>query len=679
MGKSPVFLLTLPILGSGALSAVHAQPPTEQSRLGQIDITVTRSQLPLDAIAESVSVVDTETLQRKQVSNISDILEDLPNVDIGSGPRALGEEFNIRGLGDKRILFLVDGARQNFDSAHKGRIFLEPEVLRQVEVLRGPASALWGSGALGGVVAFTTKDAVDFLRPGETFGAHVKAGYQTVNNEGLGSSVLYGTIGETLDLIGQITHRESDNIELGNDTTLPNSSANSLAGFGKVTWMPTPDHTLALSLQTLDHRGDIPTNTSTNVTNSNPLVDRDTEQRNINFSYDYDNPDKPWLQLHATVYHNITEIDEDRIGAVRQDSTRLTTSGFDVRNSLPWETAAIKHTTTFGVEYYEDRAKGTRDGADRTSFPNAKARINGFYVQNEMLWDRLAITPGIRIDSYEAESNSNIAADQDESEVSAKLGASWKASDWLTLVGSYNEAFRAPSPDELYVSGTHFNCGPGCANLFVPNPNLRPEKAHNLEAGFRSRFEDAFSDGADLSFNATAFRNQVDDFIDQIVNFTFAPVPGNPGLGGTTTNRNVRDARLTGYEMDVRWARGDLILKAAYSSTRGKDETTGQPLSDIPADKWVLNADWKVPGQDLYLGLQTSIVDDQNRIPTTGTATPGYTLHDISLSWQPQGNGLDKLRVDFGIDNLTDRDYRKHLAVLREPGRNFKATVSYQF
>ncbi|MFO7640682.1 MAG: TonB-dependent receptor plug domain-containing protein [Candidatus Competibacteraceae bacterium] len=148
----------------------------------QLDtVTATKTAHDPFAVAESVSIVDREDIESTQAANLADLLGDLPNVDVAGGPRAIGQRVVIRGLSDSRILFAIDGARQNYNRAHESRIFLDPELFKRVEVLRGPASALWGSGALGGVVSFTTVDAADFLAPGQTFGARLKGGYQDVN------------------------------------------------------------------------------------------------------------------------------------------------------------------------------------------------------------------------------------------------------------------------------------------------------------------------------------------------------------------------------------------------------------------------------------------------------------------------------------------------------------------
>lgn len=117
----------------------------------------------------------------------------------------------------------------------------------------------------------------------------------------------------------------------------------------------------------------------------------------------------------------------------------------------------------------------------------------------------------------------------------------------------------------------------------------------------------------------------------------------------------------------------------AYSQTRGDNADTGEPLSDIPADAWSLRAGLRFPAQHLTLNWRTQIVDAQDRVPAGGEPTDGYTVHDIGLSWVPRHASFKGLRIDAGIDNLTDVDYRQHLSVLKAPGRNVRAALSYSF
>ncbi len=673
---SVVNLLSL----SSNLLAEESVSPGNFSTLQGVTVTATRTERDVFDVPESVSIVDQQQIEREQPQNFGQILQYLPNVDIAGGPRSIGNQVNIRGLSDDRILFLIDGARQNFSRAHNSPVFLDPEMLKQVEVVRGPASAVWGTGALGGVVAFTTKDAADLLTPGEQFGAKMKGGYQDVNNQWLGSASVYGLTGDSFDYLFDFSYRNAGDIKLGDGTELENSGFESYAGLAKLTWSPDIFNTLAFSASTFDQAGEVPSNPQT-LSTPDDLVDRDTEQRNFTLRYDYNDPDNRYLDPEILVYFNTTHTDEIRQIDSRQDITEFETIGVNVRNNMRFgDSEFVGQLLSYGLDYYHDEAEGRRDRGSRASFPDGQSDVIGLYIQDEVaLWNRLTIIPGVRWDRFENQSDDGSFPGQVEDQFTFKVGSNLAVTDWFSINAAYNEGFRAPNLSELFVSGTHFTCGPGCANLFVPNPNLKPEKAHNKEIGFRLNKDNLFMDEDRARFRAGYFHNEVEGFIDTEVNFVFFPVPGNPGLGGTTTNSNVRDALLRGFEVEFSYELPYGYAGVAYSRTRGDNRTTDEPLSNIPADKWVVQAGLRYPRFNFTLGWRTRIVAAQDRVPTGGTPTDGYTVHDLNLSWAPTNGTFRDLRVDFGINNLTDADYRQHLAVLKQPGRNVMTTVSFKY
>ncbi len=666
------------------LAGIPARAEEDQDRLERrlldtVTVTATKTARDPFAVAESVSIVDRERIQSTQADSLADLLADLPNVDVAGGPRAIGQRVVIRGLSDSRILFAIDGARQNYNRAHESRIFLDPELLKRVDVLRGPASALWGSGALGGVVSLTTVDAADWLTPGQTFGARFRGGYQDVNAQRQFSTAVYGQVDDRFDYLLNLSYRNADDLDLGDDSQLENSAFDSLAGLAKLTWTPAPFHTFSGSVQTFDHDGGVPSNAQT-AGSAADLVDRNTRQRNATLRYHYNHPDDPYLRPTVVLYHNRTDIDEYRLVDDRRDETDFTTTGLDARNSMTFgRTGQFSQVLTYGVEYYRDEARARRDAAPRDAFPDGETTVFGFYAQDEIfVGDRWTITPGLRWDRYENQSATR-AADQSASEFSKKLGLGFQVTSWFSLHAAYNEAFRAPNLTELFVSGTHFTCGPGCANRFVPNPNLKPEKAHNKEISARLRRDDLLVSGDQGRFRLTGFRNDVDDFIDSLVLFSPRPVPGNPGPGGVTTNQNVRDAELTGFEVEFTYDAPRWYAGVSYARTRGDNANTGEPLSAIPADAWLLQTGVRFPANQITVGWRTQVVEAQDRIPAGGEATSGYTVHDLNLSWVPRQGMFEGLRIDAGIDNLSDVDYRPHLSALRAPGRNVRAALSYSF
>ena len=124
------FLLGLTLLAPACPSL--AQDSTAVG-LPAIKVTAVKTDRDSFSIPESVSVLDRPVIEREQPTNLGDLLEDLPNVAVGGGPRGQGQTVTIRGLSDERILFLIDGARQNFVRGHSTRIFIEPDLEARVD------------------------------------------------------------------------------------------------------------------------------------------------------------------------------------------------------------------------------------------------------------------------------------------------------------------------------------------------------------------------------------------------------------------------------------------------------------------------------------------------------------------------------------------------------------------
>lgn len=135
--------------------------------LGPITVTATRNPIDSFTYPGVVTVIDREEILQRAASTRDDLLDQVPGITFFSGPRRTGEIPSIRGFSGENVVILLDGARQNLNSAHDGRFFIDPDLLESVEVLRGPASSLYGSGAVGGVLSFRTVNAKDLLEPDE--------------------------------------------------------------------------------------------------------------------------------------------------------------------------------------------------------------------------------------------------------------------------------------------------------------------------------------------------------------------------------------------------------------------------------------------------------------------------------------------------------------------------------
>lgn len=629
--------------------------------LDAISVTATRTEKSALEAPASISVVGREAIERAQPQALDDLLKGVPGVQMTGGPRNSAEQPTIRGFSDERVVVRTDGVRKNFQSGHRGRTFLEPSLLKQVDVLRGPSSMLYGSGALGGVINMETIDAADLLAPGQTVGAETSAGYQTNNDMRRGSLTVFGAPAEGVDLLVNAVRSSSGNYLDGSGNDIPFSGDSVRSGLAKAE-LSREGHELGLSLQTYRNAHEIPTAANTNGT---VIADRTTREDSGSLRYGFEGA-AGLIDLDAVGYVNDTEIRELVQATGRHDMTELDTIGLDVANtSRLMLSDAVDLALTVGFEIYEDSQSGQRDDAPRAQYPNAEQLTQGYFAQADFtLWEDLTLTPGLRFDTYDQQATGQ--ADAGDDQLSKKFAASWRVNDALMLFGSYSEAFRAPSLTELYVSGIHF-----VRNRFVPNPNLRPESARNKELGAALSFDEVLLDGDALRIKGAAFSNDVDDLIESTV---------TGGAFGTTTNANVPEARITGAELEAAYESSRYFAGLAATRLRGDDLTDDEPLADIPEDLVSVNGGLRWPQLGLVTGWRASLYLGQDRVPAAAEPIAGRkVIHDLFVSYEPNDPDLDGLRVDFAVDNVFDKDFQRFGSALREAGRNVKAAARFRF
>ena len=203
----------------------------------------------IDALAP-VSVVTLEQIQGLQPNRLSDIFYNVPGVSFqerGDDPSTV---INIRGLQDfGRVAVVVDGARQNYQrTGHNanGSFFLDPELVGGVDVVRGPTANIYGSGAIGGVVSFRTKDINDVVRPGERWGVDMTGSGGTNSARGLGSIFGGVRVDPNVDVFGGAVYRTQGNYKDGNGTEIGNTGNDIAAGLMKLTVRPAEGHEVKL-------------------------------------------------------------------------------------------------------------------------------------------------------------------------------------------------------------------------------------------------------------------------------------------------------------------------------------------------------------------------------------------------------------------------------------------------
>ncbi|MEM0953401.1 MAG: TonB-dependent hemoglobin/transferrin/lactoferrin family receptor [Pseudomonadota bacterium] len=705
VARFPLSLLALAV-STATLGQDAADTKKDSKTLEEITVYATSNPLPVFDYPGQVSVVGREEIDLFMPSAVSDLMRDIPGVEFSGGPRRTGETPSIRGRGGENVLILFDGARQSFISAHDGRFFIEPELIGTAEVVRGPASALYGTGAVGGVLAFETVDASDLLIADEGFGMRIRGGYQDVNDETNGSITGYYKEGK-LDMLASLSVRDSGDIELGSGDELA-SDDDILSGLLKAEYQLT--EALQVSGSWLRFENDaVEPNNGQGINVGDPtlgtLVNKDVESDTFRLGLNYNPVDNDWINAKFTAYTSESQVEEAEIGTTRVTVRDIETDGISVRNASSFLIGDSTHTITVGGDWFEDQQVG-RDNTNmagiRNGVPDGKSEFLGAFVQLESsfteplgLPGELLLVPGIRYDDFESSSDTVEASDNSDDEVSLRLGVSYGPTEWFRVFANYAEGFRAPSINELYLDGTHFTIphpilGPGApiVNAFIPNPDLVPEDSETLEFGIGLDFNSVFTDGDRLAVKTSYYDSEVVDLIDLFVEFSFNPTcfgpPFFPCGAGVTSSRNVADAELEGYELEGTYDSSRFFARAAYGSIDGENKADGSDLGVLFPDRLNFDFRLKLPEFNSAVGTRIQFADEFERNAfndDTGMnevveSRDDYVVYDIYATWSPAF--LKNVRIDASVENLADEDYDRVFQGVSEPGRNVKVAFTWQ-
>lgn len=687
--------LALPAAGQTAGESEEAraeeEPPAEPDERNlpviseTVVVTASRAETPLLTAPAAIAVRTGDELAVEVARSFTDLFEGVPGVSIQGNARRITEAPNIRGFADQQVVVRQDGGRQNFNAAHGGRFFTDPDLLQRVEVLRGANSAVFGSGALGGVVSLTTRSARDLLEAGEAFGGRYRVGYQS-NGGDLTQSFSGFAAGDAFDaLVNFGLGGTRAPIRDGNGDAIPNTEDELRNGLVKLGWTPGAATRWEVSWQGFDNRAAEPTNANA-LTGT--LVDRDTRFEALRASFRTRSQTSDWLDLSILGYRNQVEVGEDMRIRTRRDDTAFETLGFEAHNSSRFRWSDdVRFTLNLGAETYRDTQSGTRDGVPRLQFPDADASYFGAFLYGEAeVRERLQLTLGLRRDSWRIRAGRFPA--RDEGATSPRATAGFRLTDSAFVWAGASRGFRVPSLTELYADGLHFQFPVGSGvqvlNYFRPAPELRAEKGTSWEAGFRG------GRGA-LAFETTCFDQTVGDYVDQIVIVAdpafrpeVDPVTGFTVLQGSTLNVSL-DARLRGCEGAALYDRPRFRMRASGSLLDTENVETGETLGRAPANALHLTASTRIPSLDLEVGGRATVAGSRTRGLAASRAAEadgeaaGYRILDLFLRFTPDSGPLAGVDWTLALNNLTDEYYAVFPAVVPQPGRSLRIAAAYRF
>lgn len=700
----------LAISGFAIVASTGAVAEGVTDRVAPISVTATRTPMEALAVPGMVTVKGAEEIAEEIPSNLGDLFDDIPGVTAVGGPRRTGEEPTIRGFSGADIIVTVDGARQNFVSGHNGRAFIDPAFLGELEVVRGASSALYGSGGTGGVIALRTLNAADLLRAGETHGTRFGLSYRSGNDEFAQRLLAYTKPMEGADIFSGLVLRQSGDVRLGNGTEL-DAEDDIISGLIKGTFDLGDNTALRLSWQRFSNDAREPGN---GQAAGGALNDKNVDSETFTLEFTSKPAGQSLVDFSGVVYSSTNTVDEIPLtgtGAGVLNKRDLDTVGLEMTNTSRFMLSDdVALAVTGGFEIARDSAVGATGTGIRGGVVTGDQDFIGTFVQTAFTWfspfgledGEFSVTPGIRFDTFD--SANTTGTETSDSQVSPKVTARFAPVPWTFIYGSYGDAFRAPRLDELFSLGTHFPVfGPGGLagfNTFIPNTTLEAQSTTTWEAGLGFEFDDLLRDGDIFQAKGGYYSTDGENFLSleviqraDVTNPQFFPapflVPGftcrafvsiavDPtGCGGTTQTVNVRDAELSGFELETSYESDLWRFTLAGQTMKTENKLTGEPVGIEQADQVTADIRLKLPEFSSYIGWQSTFADEFREGTDTTAFRNSYQVHEVYARWRPTAGLLDGFSFGLTAENVFDAEYQRVSSDTFEEGRSILADVTY--
>ena len=672
-----------------SLAAYAEKSESSEKTLDAIQVTATRRAESTSDVPQSVTVVSEAELRKRTGQTNADLLHG----DVGTFVQQTtpGQAVIIvRGLKGSEVLHMVDGFRLNnafFRNApNQYPALIDPLMIEQIEVVRGPSSVLYGSDAMGGVVQMLSPQ-TRYSKAGWEQSARLRTRYASADSSSI-SRVQYAGNNDRFSIQGGATYQDVNLLRIGGDgKVLPFTAYSSRFADAKIGFVASEGHELIASLQYARQpktpRFDelFPGFGQTNPTSAEFLF---TPQ------------ERYFAQLKYLFDVETAAFDRGSISIGRQDivDDRLNrdfgTLNRDIeqnRSELLGLTAQFEktlgaHYLTYGFERYDDEVSSSRRrvniatgvlSARPSRYPDGSTMVSsGIFIADDwILSDQLDVSAGLRYSRIEIELPpviNAIGVKLDPHKVTGNLGFNFALAEGLRLVGNYGRAFRAPNVFDLGTFGTR----PG--NRFnIPNADLKPETVDSVDIGLK------LQQGPWLG-ELIAFKSRYQDKITSVE--TGARTASGQII---VQSQNATRLDLHGIEAGVKFiTEGPWSAYASATLTRGTEKLG---IAEYDADRipplfgkigadYRLTEAWTLSAYSFFAARQDRLSPrdlTDPRINPAGTA--GYATTNIAATW----NVREQLDLRLSAENLADRKYREHGTGLDEAGRSFGVGIDWRF
>jgi hemoglobin/transferrin/lactoferrin receptor protein len=706
-----------PAARDSATRADSARPRV--TSLGQITITATRTAKDVFDAPAAVSVIDSAAMQRRLPNTPVDMFRDLPGLDV-TGVGTNQTRPTIRGLGGQRILLLEDGLRLN--NSRRQQDFGELPALAgisgvdRVEVVRGPASVLYGTDAIGGVVNIITAS----LPSSGSDGVHGWAGfrYSSADDQQTPSAGAQGRVGRfAFRASGAYRDTRSyrapsgtfGDINLTNDVRVNDTGVRDYSYNASAGWDLGRSQRLFARAERYSARnagfgyvanGDLGAPGAPDIRITYP--DQDVARYSLGWrALSLGSPVADKVDVTTYLQENKRHLDLDvfipfgnglppTAGVTSQSVnwTDLRTLGLRAEAT---KLVGGRVLMTYGADAFRDRSDNTdsskttvtgfgppqTDVSTRAQVPNASFRSAGVFAQGDVrLADRVSVILGARYQDILAKTRSTpqISDPEFESRDRTAVGTAnllVRAAPGLNLIASVGRGFRSPNLVERFFQGPT----PEGSGYQQRNLELDPETSLNVDLGARWRYRTLFAE-------AFVFQNNVHDGI--AIEATGDTVSRLPAY----QNVNVDRLRFRGLELTAGARAFNAIdLSANFSRILSKNVTNpDSPVGDTYSRKVVFDAAWRPIGNRVSLGYTLRHNGEQKDVivgsSPVGAALPSFTVHDVRAQAALLERGRNRMSVMLGLNNLTNELYAEfaNASFFRpEPRRSVSTAVVVEF
>ena len=610
-------------------------------KTSDVFVTATRTPISKNNVIADVTTISSEDIERAGSSSLPELLQRQPGIEISNlgGPGKVST-IGIRGTSSTHSIVLVDGIR--LSAATTGFSAIEHIPLSQIEkieIVRGPASSLYGQDAIGGVIQIFTKKGVDGFKP------YVDIGYGSYNTSNFKSGVRAGNNQTTYAINFAAMNSDGFSAFVPNPANAANSINLDKDGYKNYSLSSSLSHKInqdyEIDLQYFLSKGK-----------------NQFDNRFANFSPSFHGNYKNEIKLETYAMNIKGQINKAWQSSIKlsqstdkyldlqklnnftfEDDANLKDLYKTTQDQLSWQNnvALPRGSITLLYDFLKQRIK-TTDVYEKTQRTN-----HGVMVGYSLIEDKHNFQSNFRKDFNSVY----------EDAVTGNIGYAYSIDPNWTIASSYGTAFVSPSFNFLYSLADSFALG---------NPNLKPEKSKNIEGSIRYKDDSG-------SMSLTMFQNKIDDFI-----IYTAPAEA----GSRTSTQNLNKAEIQGLTISGDQFFGHFQIKGSATGQSAKNEDTDKYLprrasliGNINLNYYIGN--WNIGVEETFSGKR---FDDKENIVNLS----GYALTNIVADYKIN----DKLKLNLRLNNVLDKDYS--LAAegrsgfkYQTPGRSLFANLRYDF